>query len=404
MTRVVRSLDVRLYPSRVQQRALVHQLVACRDVYNAALEQRRIAWRSHGRGISFVDQCREAKLLAKELPERFEGVNAQALQQSLKRLDLAFKDFFGGKSGYPRFKGRAHFRSILFPQPVPKSVEGNRLKVPLVGKVRFLRAEFPPWWSHAMLKQVRVVEKADGWHAIIVCEVAPEAFRVQHAHPDKVLGIDMGLSVLLATSDGDVVENPRALQRSERRLKRLQRRVARKKRGGKNRRKAITRLARLHLHVKRQRTDVAHKVARSLARRAGVVVSEENLGGLARGMLGKSVLDAAWNRLHGFLDYKCVEEGGRHVKGGQWGSSQACVCGASVLKSLSVRVHVCLNVSCAWFGESVDRDVMAAMVLRARFLNRVPMDGGEVTLAETGGSDAARAVSVLVVDAGSPRL
>jgi putative transposase len=155
-------------------------------------------------------------------------------------------------------------------------------------------------------------------------------------------GIDVGLSSFATLSDGTEIDNPRYYREAQAKLRRAQRKVARRKRGGKNRKKAIRELQRVHAHVRNQREDFAHKVSRTLVVWFGLIVIEElNIKGLAAGMLAKSVNDAGWSSFIAKLAYKAEEAGRVLVKVDPRGTSQRCICGAPNPKTLSQRWHQC---------------------------------------------------------------
>ena len=160
-------------------------------------------------------------------------------------------------------------------------------------------------------------------------------------------------------SDGSTIDNPRCYRKAQAKLRRAQRRVARRKRGGRNRRKAIVLLQKAHAHVHNQRADFHHKTARRLVNTYGVIAVEDlNITGLASGMLARSVTDAGWSAFITKLDYKAAEAGVRLVKVNPRGTSQACLCGAPVPKTLSQRWHQC--EAC---GLSAARDHVSAQLI-----------------------------------------
>jgi putative transposase len=174
-------------------------------------------------------------------------------------------------------------------------------------------------------------------------------------------GIDVGLTAFATLADGTEVANPRYYKRAQAKLRLAQRRVARRKRGGKNRRKAVALLQKAHAKVKNQRTDFQHKVARTLVNTYGLIAVEDlNIKGLASGMLAKSVNDAGWSSFIDKLSYKAAEAGRQVVKVDARGTSQTCLCGAAVRKTLAQRWHQCPDC-----GLSAARDhVSAQLILR----------------------------------------
>jgi putative transposase len=172
------------------------------------------------------------------------------------------------------------------------------------------------------------------------------------------VGIDLGLSSFLATSDGETVAPPRHYRQAQAALRRAQRTVARRRKGSTRRRKAVERLRRLHLHVANQRRDFHHKTALWLTQTYGTVCHEAlHITGIARSRLAKSTLDAGWGGFLTILGHKAADAGVRVVAVPPFNTSQACsACGAlpETPKTLRTRVHAC---PC---GYTADRDVNAA--------------------------------------------
>lgn len=368
----------RLYPTRAQEAALVRILDLTRELYNAALQERREAWRKARKPVTLYEQMRLLGEVKAVRPE-YQEVYAQVLQETLKRLDRAFQGFFsrikrGEKPGYPRFKGRGWWNSFTFPQVVRggrwvgpgKPLENGKVKIPGVGHVR-MKQHRP---LEGVPKTFTVKRSAGRWYAVYICEVPAQPLPPS----EKAVGIDLGLSHFVATSEGEIFAPPRAYRQAEARLGRTQRALSRKKRGSNRYRKLRMRLARQHQKVANQRKDFHHKLARKLVNRYGTIVHEElNTSGLARTRLAKGVLDAGWGQFLRILSAKASRAGRRVVAVRPHGTSQTCPeCGRVRKKELSERIHRC---AC---GCVLDRDVAAARVILALGLGGAFGDGGRV--------------------------
>ena len=184
------------------------------------------------------------------------------------------------------------------------------------------------------------------------------------SHPFRAaVGIDLGLTNLIATSDGETVPTPKWVTKASRKQRRLQRALARCKRGSKGRLKAKMRLARHSARTANQRRDFTHKLSHDLVNRYSHIAFEDlNITGLARGMLAKSVLNAAWGQLISFTDYKAANAGGLVAKVNPRGTSQECdCCGRVTPKTLAARIH-----DCPGCGTVEDRDVHSGQVIKHR--------------------------------------
>ena len=159
---------------------------------------------------------------------------------------------------------------------------------------------------------------------------------------DTEVGIDMGLEHFAALSTGDLILNPRWYRNARRRLRRAQRKVARRFKGSNGRRKAVRELQRVHERIANRRADFVHKLSRQIVDTHQLIAVEKlNMGGMAKGMLAKSIHDAGWRSFLEKLTVKAAEAGRRIVEVNPAGTSQHCLCGCEVRKTLAVREHQC---------------------------------------------------------------
>lgn len=348
----------RLYPTDMQQQILDAQLgEACR-LYNAALQERRDAYQYCGMSLNYYDQANQLKAIRDD--GACELANFSACQDILRRVEKTFKAFFrriktgAVKPGYPRFKSRQRFDSYTFPiYGNGCRLKGTRLYLQGVGNLK-VKLHRP---VGGVIKTITVKRACGQWYACLNVEVEASPLPEMNTRT----GIDVGLIAFATLADGTTVENPRYYRRAQAKLRVAQRRVTRRKRGGKNRRKAVLLLQKAHAKIKNQRTDFHHKVARALVNTYSIIAVEDlHIKGLASGMLAKSVNDAGWGGFIAKLTYKAEEAGRLLVKVNPRGTSQTCLCGAEVPKTLSQRWHVC--TSCGLFAA---RDhVSAQLILR----------------------------------------
>jgi putative transposase len=349
----------RLYVNETQSDKLDNLLRLARQLYNAALQQRRDAWKYQQRSLNYYDQANQLKELRNEIPE-FAQLNFSATQDMLRRLDKSFKAFFrrvktGDKAGFPRFKGRDRFDSITFPAYGDGiKVKGNHLYVQNVGllKIKMHRTLV------GEINTATIKRECGKWYVVFSNTVEIEPLPVS----DKIVGIDVGLNSFAVTSDGEFIANPRYLREAQRKLRVMQRSVSRKKKGSHNRRKAVRILAKKHLKVKRQRADFAHKVADNLVKvYGGIAVEDLKIKNMQRNHhLALSISDAGWGQFLSILAYKAEYAGRRFIQVNPDGTSQRCSrCGATVPKTLSVRIH-----HCPCCGLTIDRDLNSALEIK----------------------------------------
>jgi len=317
----------------VRQTAALDQLRRAQcELYNAALDDRRGAWRWEKRSVSYVDQCRTLTELRDVRPEVL-GWGVTVCRGSLKRLDRAFQAFYrrckaGEKPGYPRFRSVARFDSVQWEDTNGWRLDdaSGRLHLQGIGAVK-VRLHRP---IRGTPKAITVARQGRRWYVSIRCVDVP-------AQPlpatGKHVGIDLGVGVLVATSDGLLVEADRPAKRAQEKLATAQRALQAKVRGSNRRQRARERVGRCHRRIRNQRADTLHQLSRSLVNDYDLIVHEalrvrnmvrrprprpdgtgahEPNGARAKAGLNRSISDAGWGTLVAMLTYK-AEDAGRTV-------------------------------------------------------------------------------------------
>jgi len=329
----------------------------CQELYNAALQERRDAWRINRESVNFRNQC--AQLVGiKEVRPELNGVYSQVLQDTLHRVDKTFKAFFArvkrkAKAGFPRFRSHARYNSFTYPQ-LGFSVQGNHLCLSKIGKVKIKLHRL----IEGRIKTLTIKREAGRWFACFSVELRRAPLPASTIR----VGCDVGLTAFATLSDGTEVENPRWYREAQAKLRRAQRKVARRKKGGNGRRKAVQLLQRMHAHVHNQRSDFHHKISHWLVANNGTIAVEDlNVKGLASGMLAREVTDAGWGMFLEKIAYKAENAGRQFFRVNPRGTSQTCLCGASTPKTLSQRRH-----QCSVCGLSANRDHVSAQIILSR--------------------------------------
>src|SRR5215472_1847571 len=270
------------------------QISACRQhagaarwAYNWGLRVKQELYKATKKSPTAIELHRDLNALKKtDVPWMYQ-VSKCAPQEALWNLDAAFKHFFRrcalkkqgrwtGKLGYPQVKtkkkGLGSFRltgSIV--------VSADAIVLPRLGRLRLKEREYLPTGSGVQILSATVSEQAGHWYVSLQVEeeqVVPE-------NTGPVVGIDLGIKSLATLSDGEVIPNPRHLKRRLKKLKCLQRVVSRRKKGGKNRKKVVRKLVRLHRQIKNQRRNTLHQVTTRLAKtKSGLVIEDLNVRGM----------------------------------------------------------------------------------------------------------------------------
>lgn len=332
--------------------------------------------------IGKYDLSAYCKVLAKGF-EFANKLNSMARQASADRAWFAISRFFDngkkqikGKKGFPKFKKRGH--SVEYKTTGWKLSEDRKYLTLTdgfkIGRLKLIGTRDLSFYSVDQIKRVRLVRRADGYYAQFCVSVE----RNETVAPSQnAIGLDVGLNHFYTDSQGNQVENPRYLRKSETSLKRLQKRVSKKfKKGQKqsaNYKKAKQKLARKHLKVSRQRKDFAVKLARCVIQSSDVIVYEDlQVRNMVKNRkLAKSISDASWSLFREWLEYFGKVFGKATVAVPPQYTSQNCSnCGNEVKKALSERTHKCCHC-----GTVLDRDHNAALNILAKGLTTVGHTG-----------------------------
>ncbi len=368
-------------PTDEQIKLIEHTIDVCRQVWNFALRERKDWINSRKSAVNacsitseyiipadapypnYNTQAKSLTQAKKQYPE-LKTVNAQVLQQVLRKLETAFIDMKRKGMGFPRFKNRYRMRSYVYPQLGEGQIlRGNQIKLPQIGWVEYMKSREIP--DGFVVKQVRVVRQASGYFLMFTLEGHVDVPNpVASGNPR---GIDLGLDKFAATSDGELIERPRFLQTLHRKLKLLQRRLKKKQKGSNNRHKLNRKIARLHQHISDTRKDWHFKLAHKLCEDAGMIFVEDiDFRVWARGMFCKHTLDAGFGQFVSILQWVCWKRGVYFAKVDKDYTSQVCPqCDAHTgKKELRDRIH-----SCPECGYTTHRDVASAQVIRNRGVN-----------------------------------
>ena len=348
----------RLHPTREQSKFFNKSFGCVRFIYNWGLQKRIEAYMKDKGRISYVQLCAMLTDLKKE--EQYSWlreVSTECLQQSLRNLDAAFTRFFRGKKGFPRFKSKSRsrqsYKAILF---VHVDQERRRIKLPKIGWVKYgNNRKF-----EGDVRSVTVSVTPSGkYHVSVLVDDGKELPEKLPVTFDTTIGIDMGIKDFAVCSNGDTYENPRHLIKAEQRLRNLQRRLSRKKKGSNRRNRARMILAIQHEKVANRRQDYLHKISTKIVREnQAIVVEDLNIKGMMKNHhLSKAIGACGWSTFFKMLEYKCERQGKTFIRIGRFDpSSKTCSCG-HVYRGLklSEREWVCPNC-----GSVNDRDLLAA--------------------------------------------
>ena len=356
---MIKAYKYRLYPTEEQATFFEKSFGCCRYVYNWALQRRIETYQNSGERLSYVTIAKELTNLKKQEDTSWLcEVSIQSLQSSIRNMDAAFTRFFREKKGFPKFKSKKKSRnSFQFVDQVRIDFDSKRIKLPKVGKVKFACGRT----FVGKIGTCTVSKSPTNKYYISITvddgKPIPEKPMIDF---NTSVGIDVGIKDFAVLSNGQVFENPKFLEKAEKRLKVLQRRLAKKQKDSKRRERAKLAVAKQHERIRNKRANFIHQVTSKIVRENQTIVIEDlNVDGMLKNhCLAKSISSVAWSEFFRQLQYKCDWYGKNLIRIGRFEpSSKMCLCG-NVYKDLKLSQRRWVCPSC---GRDNDRDLLAAV-------------------------------------------
>ncbi len=382
-----RKVTFKLYPNAREAERLTAWVRLHCELYNAALQERIETYRKAGKSIGYYDQQNVLPEIKAARPE-FVELGSHALQQTLRRLDLAFQAFFrrvkaGQTPGFPRFKASKRFSGFCYPDSAGWKLmqcgkRGGTLRMGSGKEAMSIRLRGQHrFGADAKPNDLTIIRKNGEWFASVTLRV-PETACARERIDGQHRGVDFGLADWATFDNGETIANPRWTRNELPRLADLQRQRAKKKKGSVRYKRLTQQAARLHERIANLRREFVHQETSKLVRTCAVIATEElspkNMSRSARGTvetpgrrvrqkagLNREILSAAFGMAHQMLSYKAAEAGTRlHLANTrQLKPSQRCAkCWEIVPKTLAQRVHVCPHC-----GHTAPRDQNSASVV-----------------------------------------
>ena len=359
---ILRAYKYRIYPNKEQEILINKTIGCCRFVYNYYLGKRINLYKSEQKSLNYYACANDLKSFKKEY-EWLKEIDSISLQQTLKDLDRAYQNFFrrvknGEKElGFPKFKSKKNPKQSYRTQMVNNNIviESNKIKLPKLGLVKFVNSKD----FDGKIKSCTISRTTTGKYFV---SVLVEENIQELRQNNNVIGFDLGISDLLITSDGEVVNNEKLTYQYEQKLTKLQRQLAKKKIGSNRYRKHSKKIAKLHEKIRNTRTDFLQKLSTQVIKDNQLIISEDlavkNM--VKNRNLAKAIHDVSWSKFCEMIEYKSEWYGRNYHKIDRYfPSSQLCnVCGYknTGTKDLSVREWVCPGC-----GSNHDRDINAAI-------------------------------------------
>ncbi|HBB33657.1 MAG TPA: transposase [Cyanobacteria bacterium UBA8803] len=352
-----RAYRYRFYPTLEQEQLLRRTLGCVRLVYNKALHTRTEGWHSRQERIDYTQTSAMLTTWKKQEDLQFlNEVSCVPLQQGLRNLQKAFANFWAGRAKYPNFKKKRSGGSAEFTRSAFKWKDGQlwlaKCSCPL-----------PIRWSRTIPEKCEpstVTVRLDASGRWFVCLLVEDHTVKALPQVDKAVGLDLGVTSLIATSDGEKITNPKHFNRLRYKLRQAQKALSGKVKGSKNREKARREVARIHAQIADARTDFLHKLTTRVVRENQTIALEDlavkNM--LKNHQLAQAIADASWAELVRQLEYKCQWYGRTLVKIDRWfPSSKRCGKCGHVVEQLPLDIREWVCPQCQTHH---DRDINAA--------------------------------------------
>ena len=351
-----KGIKFRAYPTKAQQNLINQTLGCCRLIYNKGLAMRNEAY-ENGSKVGYSKTSTMLTELKKDSDFAFlKEVDSIALQQSLRDLDRGFVNFFQKRASHPTFKSKHNnhqsYRTVN--QGGNIRIVDKYIKLPKLGYVKIKQS-----MEVGKINNVTIERTPSGKYFVVLnVDFEPEL----QANKGGSIGIDVGIKEFYSDSNGNVVQNPKYLEKSMRKLVREQRRLSRKQKGSNNRNKQCVKVALVHEKITNQRNDFLQKQSTMLVRENQTICIEElNVKGMIRNhKLAKSIASVSWSRFFTMLEYKATWYGNDLIKvPTMYPSSQTCSCCGHrnpLVKNLAIR-----NWECPECHAKHNRDINASI-------------------------------------------
>ena len=369
---MLKAIKIRIYPSDEQKKFINKQLGCCRVVYNSCLAYRRDKYEKEGISITSSQSINYIVELKKER-EWLKEVHSKVLQQSVIDMNSAYKNFFEGRCGFPKFKSKKDYeQKCRFPKDAFISVRGNRID--LIKSLKDMH------FKCSMRDEKYLNKNQDKVHSLTLTKTKSDQYYLSvlvdkqlepKPQTTSVIGIDLGIKDFVITSEGQVFENLHFKKSETNKLKRYQRQLSRKQPNSKNREKTRIKLAKLNQKIRNKKLHYIHQVSNQLVSENQIICMEDlNIKGMMKNHnLAESISEMNFGEFKNLLTYKCLQYGRQLVFIDRfYPSSKTCHCCGYVNKSLKLSDRQWICPEC---NSVINRDLNAAQNIKDEGLRKI---------------------------------
>lgn len=351
---MLRTYKYKIKPNDEQIVLLNKHFGSIRFIYNYFLNERKTEYETNKNSINYYDNAKSLTELKKQDDYIWlKEINSQSLQDSLKNLETAYKNFFRFNKGFPRFKSKHGKNSFTVPQFV--KLNKNELSIPKFKepiKVIIDRT------FNGLIKQCTISKTSTNEYFI---SILVETDYIKLEKTGKQVGIDLGIKDFAITSDGFKYKNNRYTKTYEKQLKKAQQHLSRKTKGSNRYNNQKLKVATIHKKITNSRVDNLHKISTDLIRKYDLIVLEDlNVKGMVKNhKLSKHISDASWGRFVSMLTYKAEWNDKQILKTNRFFlSSKTCNCCGHINQNLTLNIREWTCPSC---NKKLDRDLNASI-------------------------------------------
>lgn len=369
---MLKAIKIRIYPSDEQKQFINKQLGCCRVVYNSCLAYRRDKYEKEGISITSSQTINYIVELKKER-EWLKEVHSKVLQQSVIDMNSAYKNFFEGRCGFPKFKSKKDYeQKCRFPKDAFIGVRGNRID--LIKSLKDIH------FKCSVRDEKYLNKNQDKVHSLTLTKTKSDQYYLSvlvdkqiepKPQTTSVIGIDLGIKDFVITSEGQVFENLHFKKSETNKLKRFQRQLSRKQPNSKNKEKTRIKLAKLNQKIRNKKLHYLHQVSNQLVSENQIICMEDlNVKGMMKNhTLAESIGEMNFGEFKNLLTYKCLQYGRQLVFIDRfYPSSKTCHCCGYVNKSLKLSDRQWVCPEC---NSVIDRDLNAAQNIKDEGLRKI---------------------------------